>query len=162
MASTEVCAIVDNNVRDRFFRQPVDSDLQPLWKWIDDGDGVLVVGGHLLTELFGSSQAADAIQTWEQAGRAVIVDRNEVDDETTRLRDGGDCVSDDEHVIALARVSGARRLCSVDQLLHQDFRNPDLISNPRGRIYQNASHSHLLSHDGSCPLGAPAGRRGRR
>ena len=150
-----MCAIIDSNVRDRFFRQPVDSDLQPLWQWIDDGKGVLGVGGRLLTELLGSRHAADSIQTWERAGRAVIFDRDAVDDETRRLRDNGACVSDDEHVIALARVSGARRLCSSDQLLHQDFRNPDLVSNPRGHVYQNPSHVHLLSHDGNCPLDAP-------
>ena len=151
-----MCAIVDNNVRDRFFRQPVDSELQPLWKWIDDGRAVLVVGGRLLTELFDSQHAADAIQTWERAGRAVIIDMDEVNDETERLIRDRACSSDDEHIIALARVSGARRLCSSDRLLHQDFRNPDLISNPRGRIYQTASHRHLLSHDGNCPLHAPA------
>lgn len=151
-----MCAIVDNNARDRFFRQPVDIDLQPLWRWIDDGKGVLVVGGHLLTELFGSQDAADAIQAWERAGRAVIMDKKTVNDETQRLRDDGACVSDDEHVIALARVSGARRLCSSDQLLHRDFRNPDLVNNPRGRVYQNPTHIHLLSHEGRCPLDAPA------
>ncbi len=157
-----MCAIVDNNVRDRFFRQPVDDDLQPLWKWIDDGKGVLVVGGHLLTELSGSRNAADAIQTWERAGRAVIVDKVRVDDETQRLRADGSCVSDDEHVIALARLSGARRLCSDDRLLHQDFRNPALINNPRGRVYQYRSQAaNLLNHEGSCPLDAPRAERRR-
>ena len=40
----------------------------------------------------------------------------EVEAETASVAGTGLCVSDDEHVIALARASGARLLCSEDQL----------------------------------------------
>ena len=54
------------------------------------------------------------------------------------------CVSDDPHVIALAQESGARLLCSLDEALHTDFTNPRLINAPRGHVYQNAAHKHLI------------------
>ena len=151
-----MCAIVDNNMRDRFFSNPVDPALRPLWRWIDDGKGVLVVGGHLLNELLGARSAANAIQVWVQAGRAVIVDGGEVDKETERLELAGACLSDDEHVIALARISGARLLCSEDQRLHADFKNSELIAAPGGVVYQSAEHANLLRSNRrwhrSCPF----------
>ena len=160
-----MCAIVDNNMRDRFFGSPVDPELQPLWKWIDDGKCVLVVGGHLRDELYGSATARRAIQEWIRTKRAKDTeDENpgKVEAETREIQEH--CRSNDAHVIALARLSGARRLCSNDRLLHQDFGDPALISNPPGRIYQNRSHADLLTHDGRCPLDAPGAniRRGRR
>ena len=140
-----MCAIVDANVASRFFSDPVDPELQPLWEWIVGGRGVLVAGGQLLDELFELGDARRLLRNWERAKLARFIPSDEVEAETT-LVEGG-CASNDAHVIALARLSGARRLCSDDRLLHRDFRNPDLISNPRGRIYQNRSHADLLTHD---------------
>jgi hypothetical protein len=59
--------------------------------------------------------------------------------------------SNDPHVIALARASGARTLCSRDRELHKDFKNPALVNDPRGSVYQSPSHRHLLGHTSGCP-----------
>lgn len=40
-----------------------------------------------------------------------------------------------EHIIALAKISGARLLYSNDQLLQRDFNEKELIDKPRGKIY---------------------------
>ena len=58
-----------------------------------------------------------------------------VDRETTDLENNWRGKSDDEHVIALARVSKARVLYAHDSGLRDDFRNRALVSNPRGRLY---------------------------
>ena len=153
-----MCAIVDNDMRDRFFRSPVDPALRSLWKWIDDRKGVLVVGGTLRAELYGSTNARRTIQEWIRTKRAQDLDENspgKVDAETRAITSSGLCKSNDKHVIALARVSGARILCSGDKSLHEDFGNPELINHPRGRIYQNCTHKHLLAHEGGCPMQAP-------
>ena len=55
--------------------------------------------------------------------------------EETRLEKKGLCISDDPHVIALARISGARLLCSNDKDLQQDFGTKNLIDRPRGKVY---------------------------
>lgn len=134
----------------RFFAH--DSELLPLWKWIDDGRGRLVVGGRLTRELTKVAGAANQIQAWLRAGIAFQEDDATIEGEQAQIQ--GQCSSDDPHVIALARASGARLLCSSDRKLHADFRNRSLINNPRGSIYQGAQHSHLLGHEGRCPLKA--------
>ena len=148
-----MCAIIDADMSGRFFKVPIDADLLPLWNWINDGKGVLIVGGLLRTELFGNHRVRDAIQAWAQAGRAVFVPNEEVDQEARDI--AGQCRSNDAHVVALARVSGARLLCSEDKLLHADFDNRELINNPRGKVYQDSSHAHLLRSNASwhrrCP-----------
>ena len=154
-----MCAIVDANVAGRFFDSPPDPELLPLWKWIDDGKGVLVVGGRLLDELEAINRAAEVIRTWAQAGLVGLVPKEEVEAETRAVEATGRCVSDDEHIIALARASGARLLCSADQSLHADFRNRELISDPRGAIYQNSSHTHLLVPWRGCRFKAPGDNR---
>ena len=157
-----MCVIVDANVASRFFSDPVDPELQPLWDWIASGRGLLVAGGRLLEELFEVGDARRLLRNWERAKLARFIPSDEVEAETTLVE--GECASNDAHVIALARLSGARRLCSNDRLLHQDFGNLALINNPRGRVYQNRTHTRLLNHDGPCPLDAPGAniRRGRR
>lgn len=59
----------------------------------------------------------------------------DVDARTDELRRKDVCVSDDEHVLALAITSGARLLYTNDNLLMDDFRNRDIIPGPPGKIY---------------------------
>jgi hypothetical protein len=40
-----------------------------------------------------------------------------------------------------------RILFSRDKALHKDFKNPALIANPRGSVYQKASHCKLLDEE---------------
>lgn len=60
------------------------------------------------------------------------------------------CRSNDLHVLALARVSGARTLCTADGDLRRDFKDSRLVARPKGSIYSRASHAHLLKHSTSC------------
>ena len=86
-----------------------------------------------------------------RAGKARIIPSNSVNEEQKQIIN--QCKSDDPHVIALARISGARILCSHDKTLHKDFKNEELVSNPKGRIYQNAKHVPLLrkyGHSEAC------------
>ena len=67
------------------------------------------------------------------------------------------CQSDDPHIIALAKISGARLLYSNDIDLHKDFSDKALIDNPRGRVYSTLrnkrfsdSHKRLLARTDLC------------
>ena len=51
------------------------------------------------------------------------------------LRRSNICTSNDEHVIALALVSGARLLYTNDQALIDDFGNREIVAGPRGKVY---------------------------
>lgn len=139
----------------RFFA--LDPDLLPLWRWIDDGKGRLAVGGQLTEELNRVASAGRQLRSWRQAGIAFREDSEKIEAEQKQIE--GQCSSDDAHVIALARASGARILCSGDRKLHADFRDPALINNPRGSIYQTADHADdVLRHQGRCPLKSRAGQ----
>ena len=152
-----MCVIVDADVASQVFASPPLEAFRPVADWLLRGKGMLVYGGQNARELSRVQAAATVVRQLRLAGRAHHEDDEAVDAETGRLQGGGLCVSDDPHVIALARVSGARTLCSHDKDLHRDFRNRDLVSRPRGSVYQHAGHARLLRHTSGCP-----GRTARR
>ncbi len=105
----------------------------------------LAHGGKLTEELCAVAEAQRALITLDRAGRLVPVSRDEADREAQHLVDTGLCRSDDYHVLAVARLTMSRLLCSHDTALIIDFTNKDLIANPRGKVYQNAKHRNLLN-----------------
>ena len=147
-----MCVIIDANLASSVFAKNPNQDYEPVKDWFTNPqkDGVLVFGGHLGKELNRVGNARRLLRQLHSAGRAIQMPNGDVNTEESNVIDSRICRSDDAHVIALARISGARTLCSNDQNLHQDFGNPQLINNPRGSIYQNASHRHLLRHTSSC------------
>lgn len=96
----------------------------------------------------------------QNAGRLKTVDRAEVDRVSQKLkasRGPASLTSDDEHVVALAMVSGARLLFTNDMRLSRDFKNPQIVSVPRGRVYTtrlsqglNGTHRSLLRSNNLC------------
>lgn len=140
-----MCLIVDANVAHVVLGRPAHEDSLPITRWLARG-GRVVFGGENFRELLKCGGAVIArLVELERAGRARNVDKTqpgEVEAETREV--SSSCLSDDPHVVALARVSGARVLASRDAALHADFKNKALIDHPRGSIYQDASHAHLL------------------
>lgn len=104
----------------------------------------LAIGGQLKAEYLVNGNLRRALKTLEQAGRAPVLDETQVHAETQSVIKLGLCTSNDPHIIAIARLTGARVLCSNDTNLRTDFRNTGLLR-PKGRIYQNSSHNHLLA-----------------
>jgi len=139
-----MCLIVDANLAAVVFGDRLLDDFRPLIDWLTNTkkNGRLVVGGHLANELNQINAVQRFVRALLQAGRARVIPSAMTDEEVRLIADL--CESDDPHVIALARVSGARILCSRDRTLHRDFTNRNLISGPRGHVYQNAEHKHLL------------------
>ena len=131
-----MCAIVDNNVRDQVFGENSESPAGKLFlKWLSDGKGKLVVGGELLRELGEYGDFNRWLRTALVRNIAVAEDDSLVDNETTLIRELKMCRSNDEHILALARVSGARLLFTNDADLQTDFKDRNLVNNPRGVIY---------------------------
>jgi hypothetical protein len=153
-----VCAIVDNNVRHEVFGG---QDTQtPAGKyfldWLDSSRGALVIGGGLRRELGDYRRFEVWFETAVQFGRARQVDDARVESETNHLLSQS-IRSDDEHVLALARVSGARLLFTNDRDLQRDFQNPEIVGGTRGRIYTTVertgvrrSHRDLLKRTDLC------------
>lgn len=143
-----MCLIVDINIAHRVLFNDADSDFGEVHKRLFTTKHRplrLVYGGRLLEEYEKSPKILKQIKLLDQAGRAMLIDSATVKQETSRVSSLDLCESDDEHIIALARCSSARLLCSHDQNLHSDFTNPSLVSNPRGKVFQCKKHVRLLN-----------------
>lgn len=149
-----MCLIVDANLAGLVFGSPPHPDFVPVLDWLQQRDGCLVVGGHLADELGRLEKARRFVLQLLRAGIALQVPTAEVAREEAEVAATGFCESNDSHVVALARVSGARTLCTHDRALQRDFRNAQLIAKPRGSVYQRPAHGKLLRHTpSSCGLG---------
>lgn len=146
-----MCLIIDANLAARVFAAPCEDDFLPIWEWIEEGDGKVVFGGRNGEELRRLNRVRRRLLDLWRAGRAMEVPSREVSAEEHRVVALGGCRSNDPHIIALARVSWARVLCTLDRELQADFKNPRLVPRPRGHIYNRRSHSALLNHNGRCP-----------
>ena len=154
-----MCAIVDTNVYHEVFTTGSQSDAgKYFYDWLmKRNGGTLVSGGGHLRELNRIADFKRVFAERLQAGRARRIPDEAVDSETDTLRSQGICDSNDEHVLALARVSGARLLFTNDDALQDDFRNRRIVDGTRGRVYttvqsQNVSraHRHLLRQSDLC------------
>ena len=155
-----MCAIVDANVVHQVFGDDRPEAGKRFLEWIENGRGLLVVGGKLYAELL---QSSEGFRKWApealRLGSMVRENATVVDEREKEIYDDGLCSSDDSHVLALAQVSGARLLYSNDSALQKDFTNHTLINQPRGKIYStrvntsfSRSHRNLLDRQDLCSM----------
>jgi hypothetical protein len=142
-----MCLIIDANVGNEF--SPLTEDARIIYEWLSVG-GRVAMGGRLKVELL-KTKFRNLYQQLLLAGRILEYAANEIDRAEMEVTQSTDITSNDPHVIALARVSDARTLFSRDVLLHSDFCNRRVLS-PKGRVYQNRSHRHLLRTARQCRL----------
>ena len=135
-----MCAIMDNNVRDQVFGDDRPDAGEFFYEWLQKRGGRLVVGGELLRELGGYSKFIQWLYEVRRTGRTRIIPDHEVDAETNDLKARHICRSDDQHILALAIVSGVRLLFTNDDVLQDDFNDPEIINQPRGKIYTTRVH----------------------
>jgi hypothetical protein len=148
-----MCLIVDTNVAHLALSDSADPEFKPVYKSLFGDcrpEQTLVYGGHLATEYGRSGRISRAVEELLRAGRARREDDDAVNAETRLVTKP--CTSNDPHVIALARVSGVRLLCTHDTNsgLMADFKNKELIDRPRGKIYTRRRNSSLLSARCTC------------
>ncbi len=152
-----MCAIVDASVVHEVFGPEQPPAGRKFRNWIDKGSLRLVAGGRALEEL----DAHGHFRKWRaiavQTGKIRIVARERIDARMRELQDAGSCTSDDEHIISLAQLSGARLLYSNDVALRDDFRNRDLLDRPKGKVYSTLvstafgrAHQRLLADNTLC------------
>ena len=138
-----MCAILDANVTSEVFGREKSPAGQRFRDWLESGQSFLVMGGKLADELTHDHR----FRTWShpaiQYGRLRLVDSAEVEKRTVELRSSNACISDDEHVIALAQLSGARLLFTNESGLHHDFKSKQLIDGPRGKVYSTKDTKEL-------------------
>ena len=135
-----MCALLDANVRHEFFgiNRRTEAGAE-FFKWINgDIKGkalTLVVGGQLTKEL---TRDDDKVLEWlaeaALSAKVFVVSDFQIKEAKKKI-DGIALKSNDRHVILLAVASGARLLYSKGKDLHAYFRSPNVIDNPRSRVY---------------------------
>ncbi len=144
-----MCVIVDADVAHLVFGSPADADYKPVFEWIANGKGAIVYGGKLAQELFCTGKQGILVE-FKRQRKAYEYTACELDPEIEDIQSEGHHRSNDAHVLALGRCSGARTLCTKDKDLIHDFKDRRIISNPRGNVYRAAAHTHLLRHCPGC------------
>lgn len=144
-----MCLIIDNCAIGDLLAQKPSKGATMIIDWLTSKGGMIVIGGKLTKELMKSNKPRRFIRSLRQAGRVIIIKDDLLDEDLKRLKKHN-LKSNDSHVIALARVSGARTLNTGDRNLEIDFKNTKLINKPKGTIFKNHNHKALLKHTHSC------------
>jgi hypothetical protein len=152
-----MCVIVDANVAHKF-GEPPHQDVQPVVAWLFCPKQVnrAVLGGKLRKELDVVGPTRRFLRILRQAGRVSDLPDGEVDAEEAVVvklfKMHAIRGADDPHILALARLSGARLLVSADRSsrLHELFKDTSFVARPQGKIYQNATHKDLLRTAPKC------------
>ena len=145
-----MCLIVDASRMGIFLETPEHTDAKPIHTWLRRGAGRLVysTGGKFDSEIY--RRARERLTAYARAGRAKLVPEDAFRDDVQQLQTGGSLRSNDAHVLALARVGRARLLYTGDKDLQADFKDGQIISGPRGKIYSGAKNRRLLNAN-ACP-----------
>ena len=139
-----MCLIVDANAAHKFL---VQKSAIVAWLFGPKGNPKLCTGGLLTRELDRIGAVQRILEELSRAGRLRTIPTAEIQKRERQIKSARLHRSNDVHVLALAIASGARTLATFDGALSADFKNPRIIKNPRGRIYQRPDeHGHLLCH----------------
>jgi hypothetical protein len=69
-----MCVIVDANMASAVFSRPPADDVKPVITWLLKGNGVLIHGGKLTSELSRVSQARKTLVELRRSGKAIDVE----------------------------------------------------------------------------------------
>jgi hypothetical protein len=138
-----MCLIVDANLLSAVFATPPMDEMKPVRDALFTKRARAVYGGKLAKEYAELKRLAKFLAELDRQRILRLYPRAEVDAAEEEVVNEGRCVSNDPHVIGLARVSGTRLLCSHDVDLHADFTNPAILRSA-GNVYQTHAHKHLI------------------
>jgi hypothetical protein len=105
----------------------------------------MVYDSALAEEYSSNRDVLSTVLTFDRAGIAKKVADANVALERQRMEGLASLRSDDPHIIALARASGSRVLCSSDGALGADFKDKSFVDKPRGKVFKRVKdHEHLI------------------
>jgi predicted nucleic acid-binding protein len=145
-----MCIIIDANRCGVAFATPPPPEARPVLDWVTSGGGRILYGGKLKAELEKNAVARQWMAQALRRGRAREVPPGSIREAEAGLRDLT-LRSDDIHVLALARASGARLIYTHDQALIEDFKDPAILNKPRGKVYKNERNRDLLTPNACSP-----------
>ena len=137
-----MCLIIDAN-RGGDFANLQDPYLSPLLSWVRKG-GKIVSGGKLELELSKIGIMREMMLEWSRRGNLVRISSASIQNEINAL-----CPikSDDPHVVALARLSGARLIVTEDKKLISDLKDCTVVGFRRKIYKKDASRpANIRNH----------------
>lgn len=116
-------------------------DMEPVVRYLKKG-GIIVLSDKLYKEYPSSFQST--IVELQRRNQVRRVSPPALDKAVKAI-----VTSNDHHVIALVREARVEVVCTADNRLTDDLKNPRIVSNPRCRVYRHKSAKRILS--GCCP-----------
>jgi predicted nucleic acid-binding protein len=130
--------IIDTN-RACDFNQPFQGQARLILNSIANGRTRIGVGGELLRELL-KTKIRTLLLEFDRAGVLKYADNASIEEEKAIVLSTG-LRSNDEEILAVARVVRARILYTEDNALMDDFRDLRII-NPKGKILTCSTPEH--------------------
>ncbi|MCY4261408.1 MAG: PIN domain-containing protein [Rhodobacteraceae bacterium] len=132
-----MCGIIDASVVGSIFSKSgkISECAEKFLVHVQRGKLTLFIGGKLQYETDTNERARNWFREARRRGLVRQKDSRAIASTAANLAASNQCKSNDHHVLALARVSGARLLYTNDQKLIKDFTNREIIDMPRGRVY---------------------------
>ena len=144
-----MCIVIDINTLASVFdkKSANHEEFKDVFDWIVDGKGMIVYGGTKYIEELSKTKYLSLFVQFKNANKAIQVKGN-VDIETalvSELIQHPDF--DDQHLVALLKVSGCKLICSQDARAYPYFQH-NLFFNPaskRPKIYSSSRNKDLLT-----------------
>ncbi len=138
-----MCIIIDTNKISAFLKDPSSEDMQPIHTWLSER------GGSFVCTTYGTygqelKDFQHKLRAYYQSGQAKLYSEESIKSEEAAVKAINKHKSNDIHILALARASGARLLCTEDKNLKDDFKKKEIIDNPRGKIYPRIKRRDFL------------------
>ena len=134
-----MCIIIDANKIGEFLDANND-DMEPVRVWLSQfGKIVYSVSGSSKEEREQYQSFPHKFREYSRANKLVRVNPSDVEEEIKNLPE---LKSNDQHIVALAKLKNVKVLVSGDKKLHDDFK--EIVG---GKIYQTKEHKHLLTSD---------------
>jgi predicted nucleic acid-binding protein len=140
-----MCIIVDNCVAAGVFVNLSSSSDKFIHKMLATRKTFMVYDSALASEYSNNRDVLSMVLSFDRAGIAKKVPDADVAVERENMDGLPTLRSNDAHIIALARASGARVLCSADGALGADFKDKTFVDKPRGKVFKRMrDHEHLI------------------
>ena len=155
-----MCIVIDTNTLASVFdsKSADHAEFKDVFDWIVDGKGKIVYGGTTYIRELSKTKYLKLFTLYNKAGKAILVKDN-VDEETSsvsKMIQHPDF--DDQHIVALLKVSGCKLICSGDKRAYPFFQH-ELFFSPaskRPKIYSGHRNKDLLTDSNIADICRPS------
>tara|TARA_R110000823_G_scaffold315677_1_gene449424 strand:+ start:10811 stop:11278 length:468 start_codon:yes stop_codon:yes gene_type:complete len=150
-----MCLIIDvNSIPSVFDEKASDHEnFLPIKSWIYEGKGKIIYGGStFLGELGKLERYRRLFQLLSDAGSVVVLDKSEVDRHEDEVKKSMKRDCDDPHLIAIARVSKCKVICTKDARADKHIKDKNNYTKDScpPKIYRTKRSAQHLINDKNC------------